>query len=175
MSQANLELPITIHGGGLDLLFPHHASEIAQSEALGNEFVTNWMYVAPLLYKGEKMSKSLGNLLFAKDILEHYEPQVLRLALMNFSYRVGGEWCEGLLEEMDRAWTTVQKALDTGSSFDSSEYMKQFLSFADNDLNMPRMLDSLLSLSSEIISHSTDSAEKNKDLQDMISICGLVN
>ena len=175
MSQSNLELPITIHGGGLDLLFPHHASEIAQSEALENSFVSNWMYVAPLLYKGEKMSKSLGNLLFAKDILEQYEPQVLRLALMNFNYRVGGEWCEGLLEEMDQAWITIQNALKTQSSFDSSDHIKQFLSFAEHDLNMPRMLDSLLLLSAEILSNPSDDGEINEDLRSMISVCGLVN
>lgn len=174
MSEATIKLPITIHGGGLDLLFPHHASEIAQSETLGKDFVKNWMYVAPILYKGEKMSKSLGNLLFAKDILKDYEPQVLRLALMNLSYRVGGEWCEGLLDEMNSSWKTIQKALTTKSDFDSDAHMKKFLYYADNDLNMPRMLDVLLSLASAVIAHPSEKSAINKDLQTAVSICGLV-
>jgi cysteinyl-tRNA synthetase len=173
MSQANLDMPITIHGGGLDLLFPHHASEMAQSEALGVDFVANWMYVAPLLYKGEKMSKSLGNLVFAKDILEDYEPQVLRLALMHYYYRTGGEWCEGLLDEMNQSWKLVKNALKTNSDFDSSEHMKKFLAYADNDLSLPRMCEVLLSLSADIVNHPAEGAGKNNDLKTMLNICGL--
>jgi L-cysteine:1D-myo-inositol 2-amino-2-deoxy-alpha-D-glucopyranoside ligase len=100
MSAELLGLPFDLHGGGSDLIFPHHAAEIAQNKALGSgDTAQHWLHVAPLDYCGEKMSKSLGNLVFARDLLANHEPSAIRLALMNYHYRIGGEWLPCLLQE----------------------------------------------------------------------------
>ena len=100
MSSDTLGVPFDLHGGGADLIFPHHECEIAQSEGLGRGApAKTWMHVSPMLYAGEKMSKSLGNLVFAKDLLNDYEPEVIRLALMHYHHRIGGEWQPELLDE----------------------------------------------------------------------------
>ena len=79
---------IDLHGGGTDLIFPHHECEIAQSESLtGKPFVTHWLHSAMVNYEGEKMSKSLGNLVFVDDLLKRADPPAIRLALMRHHYR----------------------------------------------------------------------------------------
>src|SRR5258708_1303704 len=93
---------IDIHGGGADLIYPHHESEIAQSESYTGKspFVQTWMHIAMLKYQGEKMSKSLGNLVLVKDLLQKYSPNALRWLLLSHHYRQ--EW-EFKLKELDRA------------------------------------------------------------------------
>ena len=79
---------IDLHGGGLDLVFPHHECETAQSEAVtGRPFVRHWMHVGMVGLDGTKMSKSLGNLVFVGDLLKDWEPAVVRLALLGHHYR----------------------------------------------------------------------------------------
>ncbi len=91
---------IDLHGGGTDLIFPHHESEIAQSESLtGKPFVTHWLHSAMVNYEGEKMSKSLGNLVFVDELLKTADPRAVRLALMRHHYRHGFEWYHTDLEE----------------------------------------------------------------------------
>jgi len=111
MSDNLLGIPFDLHGGGSDLIFPHHECEIAQSYGLGQPVVANhWMHVAPISFLGEKMSKSLGNLVFAKDLLARYEPAVIRLALMQYHYRTGGEWIPALLDEAERMLERIRTA-----------------------------------------------------------------
>src|SRR5258705_10590355 len=89
-----------LHGGGTDLIFPHHESEIAQSESLTNKpFVTHWLHSAMVNYEGEKMSKSLGNLVFVSDLLKVADSRAIRLALMRHHYRAGFEWHDTDLDE----------------------------------------------------------------------------
>ena len=103
MSSELLGTPLDLHGGGMDLIFPHHECEIAQSETLRNgPFSRNWMHVAPMLLDGEKMSKSLGNLVFARDLLQNGDAMAVRLALMHYHYRSGGEWRPEVWEEAKR-------------------------------------------------------------------------
>lgn len=79
---------IDIHGGGRDLIFPHHENEIAQTEALtGKQFVKFWMHNGLIKVNGQKMSKSLGNSLFLKDLLDKYSPETIKLALLQTNYR----------------------------------------------------------------------------------------
>ena len=95
---------LDLHGGGTDLIFPHHECEIAQSEAVtGEPFVRHWLHSAMVNYEGEKMSKSLGNLVFVSDLLEEKDPRVIRIALMRHHYRHGFEWYDTDLDEGDRA------------------------------------------------------------------------
>jgi L-cysteine:1D-myo-inositol 2-amino-2-deoxy-alpha-D-glucopyranoside ligase len=91
---------LDIHGGGTDLIFPHHESEAAQSESVtGKPFVRHWVHAPMVSLDGTKMSKSLGNLVFVSDLLERVEPAVIRLAVIAHHYRHGWEWTDGLLDE----------------------------------------------------------------------------
>ncbi|MDO8506636.1 MAG: cysteine--tRNA ligase, partial [Candidatus Limnocylindria bacterium] len=88
MTERYLGLPIDIHGGGSDLAYPHHDCETAQSEAAHTgAFVRHWVHPAPVCLGGEKMSKSLGNMIFVRDALETTTPQALRLYLFDVHYR----------------------------------------------------------------------------------------
>jgi L-cysteine:1D-myo-inositol 2-amino-2-deoxy-alpha-D-glucopyranoside ligase len=89
---------IDLHGGGTDLIFPHHECEAAQSEAAtGEPFVRHWMHVGMVALGGEKMSKSLGNLVFVGDLLKEWEPAAIRLAVLSHHYRDSWEWHDGLM------------------------------------------------------------------------------
>lgn len=89
---------IDLHGGGADLIFPHHESERAQSEAAtGEQFVKHWMHTALISMDGEKMSKSLGNLVFVDALRETYDPRSIRLAIIEHNYRVEWEWDDDLM------------------------------------------------------------------------------
>jgi L-cysteine:1D-myo-inositol 2-amino-2-deoxy-alpha-D-glucopyranoside ligase len=81
-----------VHGGGTDLVFPHHECKRAIAEVItGKPFVKQWVHTSVVTYAGEKMSKSLGNLVFVRDILQSWEPVVLRVALMSHHCRNGFE------------------------------------------------------------------------------------
>jgi L-cysteine:1D-myo-inositol 2-amino-2-deoxy-alpha-D-glucopyranoside ligase len=89
---------IDLHGGGTDLIFPHHECERAQSEAAtGAPFVRHWMHVGMVSLDGTKMSKSLGNLVFVSDLLKEWEPDAIRLAILANHYRPGWPWHDGLM------------------------------------------------------------------------------
>ncbi len=89
---------IDLHGGGSDLIYPHHECEAAQSEAAtGTTFVRHWMHVGMVRLGGTKMSKSLGNLVFVHDLLKTWEPQAIRLAVLAHHYRDSWDWHDGLL------------------------------------------------------------------------------
>src|SRR5215218_2093705 len=107
---------IDLHGGGTDLIFPHHECERAQSEAAtGEPFVRHWMHTALISKDGEKMSKSLGNLVFISDLLKTYDPRAIRLALVEHHYRREWEWHPSLMEantERLAAWAAVPGAGD---------------------------------------------------------------
>jgi L-cysteine:1D-myo-inositol 2-amino-2-deoxy-alpha-D-glucopyranoside ligase len=89
---------LDLHGGGTDLIFPHHECEAAQSEAAtGEPFVRHWMHTAMVGLGGRKMSKSLGNLVFVSELVKEWDPMALRLAVLAHHYRTPWEWDDGLL------------------------------------------------------------------------------
>ena len=91
---------VDLHGGGDDLIFPHHECEIAQSEAAtGEPFARHWTHVGMVAYEGTKMSKSLGNLVFIRELRALHDPRAIRLALMAHHYRAGFEWFDGDIED----------------------------------------------------------------------------
>ncbi|MEO7837499.1 MAG: cysteine--tRNA ligase [Acidimicrobiales bacterium] len=102
---------IDLHGGGSDLIFPHHECEAAQSEAAtGQAFVRHWMHVGMVRLDGEKMSKSLGNLVFVSDLLKDWDGAAVRLALLTHHYRTSWEWRAALMVEAGtrlEAWRAV--------------------------------------------------------------------
>ena len=97
-----LDTTIDLHGGGADLVFPHHECEAAQSEAAtGEPFVRHWMHQAMVRMDGEKMSKSLGNLVFVSDLLKSHDPRAIRLAIVAHHYRDSWEWHDELMPAAD--------------------------------------------------------------------------
>lgn len=117
MSEKHLALPLDIHGGGQDLIFPHHENEIAQTEAdTGAEFSKYWVHNGFVQVDAEKMSKSLGNFKTIRDILESYLPETLRYFLVTKQYRSPIDFTFDAMDEAEknlrRVYTTIQ-ALQT--------------------------------------------------------------
>ena len=109
MIERHLGNSIDIHGGGRDLVFPHHENEIAQSQCAhdGQQFVRYWMHNGYINIDGEKMSKSLGNFRLVKDLLEHYRGEVIRFALLSAHYRSELNFSAGLLDDANAALDTL--------------------------------------------------------------------
>jgi L-cysteine:1D-myo-inositol 2-amino-2-deoxy-alpha-D-glucopyranoside ligase len=126
---------IDLHGGGSDLIFPHHECERAQSEAATDElFVKHWMHVAMVSMDGHKMSKSRGNLVFVDKLRTRFDPRVIRLGLIEHHYRFEWEWDEDMFaRNIDRLalW-------GTGTKLDDGELLGLVREALDDDLNTPR-------------------------------------
>jgi L-cysteine:1D-myo-inositol 2-amino-2-deoxy-alpha-D-glucopyranoside ligase len=100
MSRRYLGVTIDLHGGGADLRYPHHESERAQSEAANRApFARRWLHTGMVRHQGEKMSKSLGNLVFPRDLFRDHEPAAVRLALLAHHWRSEWEWDPDELKE----------------------------------------------------------------------------
>lgn len=103
---------IDIHGGGNDLIFPHHENEMAQSEAISNHRLANfWMHVGRLDLDDKKMSKSLGNVILVKDLLKEYEYQSFRLLVLSHHYRQPISFSDDLIEQFDSEWQKIKRTL----------------------------------------------------------------
>lgn len=125
---------IDLHGGGSDLIFPHHECERAQSEAAtGEQFVKHWMHVAMVFKDGEKMSKSLGNLVFVDQLRTEWDPRSIRLAVIEHHYRNEWEWNDELMPR-NRARLEAWKASVGGSA---SSILDDVRACLDDDLNTP--------------------------------------
>lgn len=136
---------IDIHGGGADLIFPHHEDEIAQSEAYTGKkpFVRYWMHVGLLRIKGEKMSKSLKNIVPIREVLERYPAPVLRYFYYTAHYRSPMDFSWELLDSAHRTLRGLWRALladASGSSQESKEEFQKFLDALSDDFDTPRAL-----------------------------------
>jgi L-cysteine:1D-myo-inositol 2-amino-2-deoxy-alpha-D-glucopyranoside ligase len=144
LSAIELALPIDIHGGGDDLIFPHHESEIAQAAAVGvSPYVRHWVHVAMVGYNGEKMSKSLGNLVFVRDLLTKVPAAVIRLLLSAHHHRSAWEYDQGELGRAQSRWNAYRAALSSGSMFtttDAQAVYDDFMACIDDDLDTPGAL-----------------------------------
>ena len=161
MIEANLGLPIDIHGGGIDLVFPHHENEIAQgvcahghahaTEAHG-EYARYWMHNGFLTVDAEKMSKSIGNVLLLHDLVQSMPGEVVRWALLSAHYRQPLDWNQALLEQsrksLDRLYGALHRAAAVEPSTDAPP--AEFLKAIEDDLNTPGAMAVLFGLSSEI-------------------------
>jgi L-cysteine:1D-myo-inositol 2-amino-2-deoxy-alpha-D-glucopyranoside ligase len=150
---------LDLHGGGTDLIFPHHECEIAQSEALtGEPFVRHWLHSAMVNYEGEKMSKSLGNLVFVSDLLKVADARAIRLALLRHHYRHGFEWFDTDLEDGSALLHRLLAAAERPTGPDPSAFAARVRNAIDDDLDTPRALDALDDLASAILSGGDDPA-----------------
>lgn len=113
MSSKYLGLPFDIHGGGMDLRFPHHENEIAQAEvATGKQFAKYWMHIGLLTVDGEKMSKSIGNIVNVKDLLKKWDPEVIRLFFSQAHYRSPPDFNEKALKNAEKGLIRIHRLKD---------------------------------------------------------------
>ena len=182
---------IDIHGGGYDLKFPHHENEIAQSEAThGNKIAHYWMHNAFINFGNEKMSKSLGNVVYAKDMIAQYGGPVTRLVILNAHYRQPVNFTEETVKEAQQEIARMQMAYKqaalklqaNGVDLEKGQpvYIDKFLEALANDLNTANALkevyDLLKEINQQIRSRDTDYALLNnqfKTLTDMFYVLGL--
>ncbi len=152
MAKAVLGETIDIHAGGLDLIFPHHENEIAQSEcAHGKPMARYWLHNGFLSMDAEKMSKSLGNVKLIHDLLKLYSGETMRLALMSAHYRQPLDWTEALLTQskatLDRLYNALRRMKDVEPADTGAP--QGVLSALCDDLNTPLALAELSALASE--------------------------
>ncbi len=143
-----------IHGGGMDLQFPHHENEIAQSEgATGEKYVNVWMHNGFVRVNEEKMSKSLGNFFTVREVLKQYPPEVIRFFILSSHYRSPLNYANAQLDEAGAALTRFYMAL-RGISADAmpieKAYQERFESAMDDDFNTPVALSVLFDLAREL-------------------------
>ncbi len=133
-----LGIPVHIHGGGADLEFPHHECEQAIGTMLGMDpFVEHWSHVALLSYEGEKMSKSLGNLVFVRDLVRTHSPGAVRLALLSHHYRMEWEWFDN---EADIAERRLARWADSSKYAIDNSVRNEAARLLDDDLNTPEVI-----------------------------------
>ena len=182
---------IDIHGGGYDLKFPHHENEIAQSEAThGNKIAKYWMHNAFINFGNEKMSKSLGNVVYAKDMIAQYGGPVTRLVILNAHYRQPVNFTEETVTQAQQEIARIQMAYKqaalklqaNGIDLEKGKpvYINKFLEALADDLNTANALAELYNLlkdiNQQIRNRETDYALLNdqfKTLTDMFYVLGL--
>jgi L-cysteine:1D-myo-inositol 2-amino-2-deoxy-alpha-D-glucopyranoside ligase len=131
---------IDIHGGGRDLLFPHHECETAQSESVtGVPFVRHWVHVGLVGLGGTKMSKSLGNLVFVADLRAEHEPAAIRLALLAHHYRHDWEWAGDSLATAE-ARLAAWRAAPADAAAAGDPALDEVRARVDDDLDTPGAL-----------------------------------
>ena len=157
MAMQSLGPTIDLHGGGTDLIFPHHECEIAQSESVtGQPFVRHWMHSAMVSYEGEKMSKSLGNLVFVSELLKVADARAIRLTLMRHHYRAGFEWHDTDLDEGTALLHRLVAAASCTTGADPRPFAARVRAALDSDLDAPRAVEALDDLASAVLSGGDD-------------------
>jgi len=164
MAHHYLGMPFDIHAGGSDLIFPHHENEIAQAEsAYGKEFAHYWMHNGFLNIEGEKMSKSLGNFLLAREIRKRYSKDAIRLFFLSKHYRSPMDFSIHLIEEAERAMHNMKDAFNMvkyrAGTFDSDiiksedalgSLNRSFIEALDDDFNTPAGISVMFEISRTI-------------------------
>ena len=157
MSMTYLGATLDIHGGGQDLVFPHHENEIAQSEAATGQtpFSRFWVHNGLLQLGEDKMSKSLGNLVSVEEALDNYTPDAIRLYFLSSHYRsplsYTEEGCIAMERSADRLRHALREELDSsGEVMDPALFQEQFFAGMDDDLNTPRALAAMFGLSRDM-------------------------
>ena len=161
MAEESLGLPFDIHGGGMDLIFPHHENEIAQSCGAHNEnndptiFAKYWLHNAMLNIDGEKMSKSLGNIFYIRDYLKNFDGEILRLALLSGHYRQSINWTNDTINQskntLDKFYRILNKVLDIEvKENDISKCPKEVLDALCDDLNTSKAIAEVNNISKKL-------------------------
>ncbi len=144
-----------IHGGGMDLQFPHHENEIAQSEgATGKKFVNVWMHNGFVRVNEEKMSKSLDNFFTVREVLKQYQPEVIRFFILSSHYRSPLNYSDEHLDEalagLTRLYTSLRGIENAGSPEVDKHYLERFRQSMDDDFNTPVAVSVLFDITREL-------------------------
>jgi len=177
MSSNHLGNHFDIHGGGMDLSFPHHENEIAQSEGAHDcKFVNTWMHVGFVNVNEEKMSKSLGNFFTIREVLESYDGETLRYFILSSHYRSPLNFSDANLDNAKNAitklYTSIRGLKSTTASTDEIsqrlDYEQRFDAALDDDFNTPIAISILFEISKQI------NLEKEKDIDFASALSGLL-
>ena len=175
---------IDIHGGGQDLVFPHHENETAQSEAFtgARPFAAFWLHNGLLNLDSEKMSKSLGNLVTIRDALARYSADAIRLSVLNAHYRSPGYYSDEALGGAERAAARLRQAVAAPANagaperLDAASARERFIEAMDDDLNTPQALAALFDLARDVnrvSSEGRDATEAQAALRELTGVLGL--
>jgi len=175
-----------IHGGGADLQFPHHENEIAQSEGalygsrpVTNPFVNYWMHNGHIRVNQEKMSKSLGNFFLIRDVLQQFDPEVVRFFMLRAHYRSPINYSDSQLEEARTGLVRLYTAINTNEQHASknlepvTQWVKRFGDAMNDDFNTPEAIASLFDLASEI-NRASDANTKQELSQTLKHLAGMI-
>jgi cysteinyl-tRNA synthetase len=175
-----------IHGGGADLQFPHHENEIAQSEGalygstpVTNPFVNYWMHNGHIRVNQEKMSKSLGNFFLIRDVLQQFDPEVVRFFMLRAHYRSPINYSDSQLEEARTGLVRLYTAINTNEQHASknlepvAQWVKRFGDAMNDDFNTPEAIASLFDLASEI-NRASDANTKQELSHTLKHLAGLI-
>ena len=175
---------IDIHGGGRDLIFPHHENEIAQTEALtGKQFAAYWIHNGLIKVNGQKMSKSLGNSLFLKDLLDKYSPEVIKFALLQTNYRGDINVTDNLFPDAEKHiyefYKTIQAAEEKfgASNGSNADIDGDFNRAMDDDFNTALAISNLFgyfkSIKQKIAAGDKTAADDVNQIKNTYSLIGL--
>lgn len=178
MSTRYLGPQLDIHGGGNDLIFPHHPCEIAQTEPVTGKrpFVNFWMHTGAVALDGVKMSKSLGNMVFVRDALKEHSADALRWYLLSFPYRADFSYEKSEVIRREETIKMLKEALTKESSagpvLDVSAQADRFVAALEDDLNTPAALQALEELGQAIQNGSGDLSDAQARLRDLAGALG---
>jgi cysteinyl-tRNA synthetase len=184
MSVKYLGEQIDIHGGGQDLIFPHHENEIAQSESYTGKkpFVKYWMHNGLLQMGAEKMSKSLGNLITIRDALKKYSADGIRIFILSSHYRSPLTYTEEAIEAAQGGAERLQRVIlketggGGGEALDAAPYRQRFIDAMDDDFNTPQAIATLFDLSRDINraeESGMDAGKARETLRELGGVLGL--
>ena len=183
MSKKTLGLPFDIHGGGRDLIFPHHENEIAQSCCTSasidepDSYAKYWMHNGFVTINGEKMAKSLGNIILVKDLAENYHGEVIRLALLSSHYRQGLDWNEKVIHQANKLINKLYEIKDDFDNLtisDKNENNLDAISILMDDLNTPGLITELNNIVKEYNSSESDKEKIKSRLGLISSVLGIL-
>ena len=185
MSLKHLGNTLDIHGGGQDLIFPHHENEIAQSESFTGvkPFVRYWLHNGMVQLGRDKMSKSLGNLVTIKEILAKYSADAIRIFVLNSHYRSPLTYSEEALEAAEKGAGRLRQTANnvtsdnkTAEKIDTEHYRKRFTEAMDDDFNTAQALATLFDLAREINKYDSEGIEASEardTLKELADVLGL--
>ena len=177
MSKKTLGLPFDIHGGGRDLIFPHHENEIAQSCCTSankeepDSYAKYWMHNGFVTINGEKMAKSLGNIILVKDLAENFHGEVIRLALLSSHYRQGLDWNEKVIHQANKLINKLYQIKDDLDDIDVSDTNNlDAISILMDDLNTPGLITEL----NRIVKEYNSSSSEREIIKNKLHLIGSV-
>lgn len=176
MSRDHSGSRVDIHGGGADLVFPHHECESTQNRAMadGSE-VGIWFHSALVDYRGEKMSKSRGNIVLARDLLAKHDGMVVRLATLgHYTPRGGGEWFDHYVEEAAERLERWHRALATSHGPDPRQFEESFYAAIDHNVQLSDAVTVADELATRIAAGGGSDARAPQALREFMTVLGLL-